>query len=1252
MTMNANWLAGLSVAALVAATQAQTFTGASGADMLCSNTNNWSAFPVDNGPLTISANGTSAGNPALVDGAFTVPVSNFRVYSTAGFGTGMSYAEVVPGGRILASSLFVGNKEDASYNGTLVVRSGASVENRFLNSGSFEIGGNSAGMEGHLVVEPGAFFRMSRMDLNAFGQLTLKLGDGSATPLLFSKTTSGNSITLDGLIRVDLADLATPGTYTLIDSGSTNLLVAGALKTWLDGNGGSRGGSGDFSNAVFAAENVPPGWEWTLGLADGGQDLVLMAGPEGYAAVQAELANASITFQPGDSAAAVTGNLAFSTAAEEGVALEWVSSAPLIVGADGKVYRPRKAACFLDDDIPVVATAVASKNGYSASREFVLAVVPSNDPAAPLYQGRWEPFWRAMPVIGEWMAGSEGGEVIPEYLKRHSFCYQLKDQPQEIPFADQLNAVRLIGGWNEGGGAENPVPAHVADLVYKDAGGQLLYRWDKLAARLDPYIDAGYTNLTLVLDNIPYCFPSSIVMEEYGQVATPANFAEWRTFVSNLCVALADLYGFDMANQFRFRQGTEAQSIRRFAGTQEEYFKIYDHSAAAVKSVLPGAKFGPFNNAGGKSNPAVNNVDMLALADHCASGTNYATGEVGSPFDFISISSYIAQASHPHNPLSEVNTCAAFFENVQARLAQPATFEIHEFGILRCEADLPTGEPGARGAGWNFHTIGGLRETGVSRWYHWDIFDTFRSRSGGLHKLLHSEGWLLAVLDRTAGGEAFTLKTSVPANAATQVKAIGVFGGERDWIMAGAFNPGRLVHDPETVSVRVPLHLLRAAAGDRILWTSLNQTNSAHWLVRKDLEENGMLNADFAAVPEQLAGVRTMTTNATLSAEQDFLGARIGTYEQAVIDSLTLKPFDGTVVTNGGEVVFTLTLRPPETAVVCIGPDRTAAGVPYAWLDSYGLATKGYAAAEQGDPDGDGFTSAQEYVAGTDPQDSTSVPYALSVVASKDTALVLNSTRNKADLGAATGLYVNPVGNIALLQFDLSGADYPLTNAVLTLTATTARTGAWFFDVRAMVPTANNHAWFEGLGTASTGNNTDNPASATGAACYLYRNATGNLPWEDGSGNGVANAGSVALWGSVLGSFGGTNMAAGQSFSIALDAAALDAFRATGSVVLGVRNTAAALSGNAFFASKENTAAAWRPMLQLQMDPALAITSISTGALNGSHAVSVVFDAAGSASLWFTPELADPSWSNVASGASPLGHTNAAPAGFYKVTIP
>jgi len=64
------------------------------------------------------------------------------------------------------------------------------------------------------------------------------------------------------------------------------------------------------------------------------------------------------------------------------------------------------------------------------------------------------------------------------------------------------------------------------------------------------------------------------------------------------------------------------------------------------------------------------------------------------------------------------------------------------------------------------------------------------------------------------------------------------------------------------------------------------------------------------------------------------------------------------------------------------------------------------------------------------------------------------------------------------------------------------------------------------------------------------------------------------------------------------------------------------------------------------------IMSLNLENVGGNNLVSVVFDTGAGGSLWFTPDLVFPSWTNVASGMSPIAYTNAAPVGFYKVTTP
>ncbi len=269
------WLT-VGMAALLGAGVAQAsvntlFTGA-GADQNFSNTNNWDTVPVANDHVQIAANGTSSGSPAVVDPGFSTDYLGFaRIYSGGAGGTGMAYAEVASGATLKSILIEVGNAGNAAYSGTLTLRTGGATVAKYVNSGSFKIGGAAAGF---VTVEPGVSFSQTYLSLNSYGTLTFELGADSVSTFAATKSTAGVANTLDGLLQVDLAALENEGVYTLIDSANPDLLIAGAMKTWLDGEGGSFSGTGNDSNATFQVLNGGT-MDWTLSLEDGGQDLVL-----------------------------------------------------------------------------------------------------------------------------------------------------------------------------------------------------------------------------------------------------------------------------------------------------------------------------------------------------------------------------------------------------------------------------------------------------------------------------------------------------------------------------------------------------------------------------------------------------------------------------------------------------------------------------------------------------------------------------------------------------------------------------------------------------------------------------------------------------------------------------------------------------------------------------------------------------------------------------------------------------------------
>ena len=74
-------------------------------------------------------------------------------------------------------------------------------------------------------------------------------------------------------------------------------------------------------------------------------------------------------------------------------------------------------------------------------------------------------------------------------------------------------------------------------------------------------------------------------------------------------------------------------NIFYWRGTPQEYHKLYDHAAAAVKWALPSARVGGPHVAGPRTPQATRFLrDFL---DHCLHGKNEATGKLGSPLDFV-----------------------------------------------------------------------------------------------------------------------------------------------------------------------------------------------------------------------------------------------------------------------------------------------------------------------------------------------------------------------------------------------------------------------------------------------------------------------------------------------------------------------------------------------------------------------------------------------------------------------------------------
>ncbi len=540
--------------------------------------------------------------------------------------------------------------------------------------------------------------------------------------------------------------------------------------------------------------------------------------------------------------------------------------------------------------------------------------------------GEMDGFYRNTAVLDRTLAPASMMWDIPDWMTQTDFPYTKKPYSKELPFADACTVVRLLGGWMDG--SQDPHRANDEnDLAGRDGNGNIFYRWDLLKARLDPYVEQGY-ELTLVLDNFPHCFPkagSADSGKHFGQVTPPENIREWYDFVHAMCLEIRRLYGADLQQRLRFRMGTEMQDDRRFAGTFEEYCRVYDHAAAAVKAVFPDALFGPFNRSMPQGNfqsfggLVSGNVGLLKLADHCANGTNTATGGVGSPFDFAPRSFYYFSSQEangrlvniqPDERLPELKRMWDAIEAVSPRY-QGISKEVQEYGShLNTEGGIYGLDTGARGAAQNLDTIVGMKEIGADRIWHWELFE----KIGKEQTLLMSQGWLYCIFERMRGGEIFSLPVETDAERGNRHKALLSVKENEAVLVVSSWNPDRVQQQGDQLTLVVPGRMKPVGM------LSFTEECSVFDVIRDDLKAAGLLSEKHLAhrgEPATTILTKGYTSMAADPAQgKEFVSRHWKKYSALMTDSLMLKPFEGPVETGPGGTTVQMDAANPSVTVV------------------------------------------------------------------------------------------------------------------------------------------------------------------------------------------------------------------------------------------------------------------------------------------------------------------------------------------------
>lgn len=540
----------------------------------------------------------------------------------------------------------------------------------------------------------------------------------------------------------------------------------------------------------------------------------------------------------------------------------------------------------------------------------------------PVALGTVEPFWRYSASLGPILERGYSLEEIPDYMLSGDFPYKKRPYPKEVPFADHLSIVRLLGGYQVNAGGKE---TGALDLVYRDHNGKLQYRMDLLKARLQPYLDQGYKSLTLVLDNIPWCLPKEPKPgSKFGQNVPPSDPQEWHDFIKELCLALKKIMGPDAEN-LRFRVGTENNAIVRFDGTQEQFLKHYDAAATAVKEVLPKAKFGAFNISSVNMNSLdhTHNVKAFELAEHCLKTPLSPTSSEHIQFDWVAYSRYYRPGE---DIAASAKTCGEVWDAFEKRMPQLKGFsrEIHEFGIAPFgEVDngqLPSSEPGALGAALTCEMMWRLRAAGINRLWHWGMAEKFSGINGKKSELLfNGNAWVLSIMEQMVGGNAWLFDPMDHSPAKASYLMAGSFMKDRVLLMISATNTDISKHITETVRFHIPATLLRPGEIRSVRQVQLTQKTSVFDRIRVDLDMAGLLSKDFQSLPDRLGSVgREMGAGPKAV---DFVSGRMNDYIKLWTDSLTLKPLDasiGKIQSDFTGTTITVKLMAPEVLVLDI----------------------------------------------------------------------------------------------------------------------------------------------------------------------------------------------------------------------------------------------------------------------------------------------------------------------------------------------
>lgn len=185
------------------------------------------------------------------------------------------------------------------------------------------------------------------------------------------------------------------------------------------------------------------------------------------------------------------------------------------------------------------------------------------------------------------------------------------------------------------------------DVYNEDKNGNPVYNWKHIDRIFDsmiergvrPYAQIGFMPKALSTNPEPYRHnwrPGLPYQRIYtGWSYPPKDYDKWNELVFQWVKHCVERYGKEEVEKWYWQTWNEANiggpgRPGYFTGSNDEFHKLHDYAIAGVKRALPTARVGGPDSAGSGGRWT------REFFEHCLRGTNHATGEKGSPLDFVS----------------------------------------------------------------------------------------------------------------------------------------------------------------------------------------------------------------------------------------------------------------------------------------------------------------------------------------------------------------------------------------------------------------------------------------------------------------------------------------------------------------------------------------------------------------------------------------------------------------------------------------